>query len=155
MSWLFFCSSLFKTNQHGCITRRSKSKQTSTSVSHILINHMTPADWKYLLMFSVFRSAYVSAQNPLQNHCALMCNMAMNEWGLLYCLLRSVHSNIPDIPIAPKKSLPRNGKPGRLAKTIMRKSGCTTMTVSLAGIPDVAVGQTQNAELINRKMSEV
>ena len=84
-----------------------------------------------------------------------MCNMAMNEGGLLYCLLHSVHSNIPDIPIAPKKSLPRNGKPGRLAKTIMRKSGCATMTVSLAGIPDVAVGQTQNAELINRKMSEV
>ena len=52
------------------------------------------------------------------------------------------YSNMPNLPMAPKKSLPRNGKPGRLAKTIMRKSGCDTMTVSLAGIPEVAVGQT-------------
>jgi len=30
--------------------------------------------------------------------------------------------------MAPKKSFPRNGNPGRFAKTIIRKSGCATMT---------------------------
>lgn len=42
--------------------------------------------------------------------------------------------------MAPKKSLPRKGNPGRLASTIIRKSGCATITESLAGIPDVAMG---------------
>lgn len=35
-----------------------------------------------------------------------------------------------NVPMAPKKSFPRNGNPGRFARTIMRKSGCATMTES-------------------------
>lgn len=35
------------------------------------------------------------------------------------------------IPIAPKKSFPRKGKPGLFANTIILKSGCNTMVLGL------------------------
>lgn len=45
---------------------------------------------------------------------------------------------MPDVlPRAPKKSFPKKGKPGLLAKTIMRKSGCILITFAL---PFASVG---------------
>ena len=42
------------------------------------------------------------------------------------------------LPMAPKKSFPRNGNPGRLASTIILKFGCMTITSLEAGIPECA-----------------
>jgi len=44
------------------------------------------------------------------------------------------------VPRAPKKSLPRNGKPGRLARTSILKSGCMTMVL---GLPSASWGSLQ------------
>ena len=48
------------------------------------------------------------------------------------------------VPRAPKKSLPRKGKPGRLAKTSILKSGCMTMVFVL---PLASSGSLEKTEL--------
>lgn len=51
---------------------------------------------------------------------------------------------MPDVlPRAPKKSFPKKGKPGRLAKTNMRKSGCIVITLAL---PSASMGSRRKKE---------
>lgn len=53
------------------------------------------------------------------------------EWAHLY------------IPIAPKKSFPRKGKPGLLASTIILKSGCKSMVLVL---PSASLGSLKKEQ---------
>lgn len=55
-------------------------------------------------------------------------------------------------PSAPKKSFPKKGKPGRLAKTIILKSGCMTMTLGISVAPKCGKynkKQMKNVEINN------
>lgn len=54
------------------------------------------------------------------------------------------------IPMAPKKSFPRNGNPGRFARTIMRKSGCATTTESECCQCDAAKATHTNTQYLNK-----
>ena len=57
--------------------------------------------------------------------------------------------------MAPKKSFPRNGNPGRFAKTIIRKSGCATMTDGEADQYDAATATQTHADNKYNKLKHI